>query len=457
MNTGLRATAGMWAGRLAAISFAVVIVLSPMAARFDLLARPAPGVAPAYTDILLPWAYVAMLVTIGLWLVGVALRPRPLRWGPAFIWIPAAGLLAIAALGTVVSIDPKLAAFNVAKLAVTIAIGWYVLNEVDRLDRIILPVLVMVATQAGIAIVQSATQHAVGLGGLQELPLASGAPGVSIVATDEGQRWVRAYGLAAHPNILGGVLAFGLLVIASAQGSVRWTRLIRMTIFGLGVAALFLTFSRAAWVAFAAGLAVAIVMLAIRRDGPGVRSWVAAAVTAGVIGAVLAVPFAPYLAARANVSGPVPTETRSIDERLALVGLGLRVAADHPVLGSGLGTVPKAMKRTDPAFDYAFQPTHVVLIDVAAETGLGGALCYLALIVAPWLALVRARRRWTRWLAGASAAIAAVTIVGLFDFYPWTASAGRTWAWILLGLWVVAYRVALEAGPDGDRAADPDG
>ena len=371
MSGGVRAVAGTWAERLAAIAFAVVIVLSPLAARFDLLARPAPDVAPAYTDLLLPWSYVAMIATIGLWLLGVALRPRPLRFGPAFIWIPAVGLLAIVGLGTAVSIDPQLASFNAAKLAVTIGIGWYVVNEVDRLDRIILAVLVMVGSQAGIAIVQAATQHAIGLGWLQELRFAPNVPGVSIVATDEGVRWVRAYGLASHPNILGGVLAFGLLVIASAQGHGRWTRLIRMAIFGLGVAALFLTFSRAAWIAFAVGLAVAIAMLAIRRDRPGLRRWVAAALTAGVIGAALAVPFAPYLAARAHVSGPVPTETRSIDERLANADLGLRVIAEHPLLGTGLGTMPQAMRLTDPTFDYAFQPTHVVIVDVAAETGAG--------------------------------------------------------------------------------------
>ena len=58
---------------------------------------------------------------------------------------------------------------------------------------------------------------------------------------------------------------------------------------------------------------------------------------------MLAVPFAPYLAARAQVSGPVPTETRSIDERLANADLGLRVIAEHPLLGTGLGTMPQAM------------------------------------------------------------------------------------------------------------------
>jgi O-antigen ligase len=429
---------------LAAISFAIVIVVSPLAARFDLQARLVPEVAPAYTDLLLPWAYVAMVVTLGLWAVSLALRPRPLQLGPRFIRIPAVGLLAIAALSAAVSIDPQLANFNVAKLAVTIAIGLYVVNEVDDLERLIVPVLVMVGSQALIAIVQGATQHAIGLTFLQELRIAPGTPNVSIVATADGARWLRAYGLTAHPNILGGVLAFGLLVIAAAQGIRPSTRLVRMTVFGLGVAAQFLTFSRAAWIAFGVGLVVAIVMLAIRRDRPGVRAWVAAAVTAAVIGVALAIPFAPYLAARANVAGPVASESRSIDERLALAGLVLQVFTNHPLLGTGVGTVPEAMTATDPAFQFAYQPAHVVLIDAAAETGIVGGLCYLALVVAPWLALVAARRRWTRQLAGASAALAAVTVVGLFDFYTWTASAGRTWAWILLGLWVVAYRAATE-------------
>jgi O-antigen ligase len=455
VSENARTAASAVTARLAAFAFGVLIVISPFAARFDLLARPARGVAPAYADILLPWAYVVMLVILGLWALSVALRPRPVGFGPAFIWIPTGGLLAVAAASAAVSIDPKLAAFNVAKLAVTIAIGWYVINEVERLEQVVVPVLVMVASQAVIAIVQALTQHAVGLTMLQELPLARGAAGVSIVATAEGDRWIRAYGLASHPNILGGVLAFGLLVIASAQaaqGLGRATLLVRLAVFGLGVAALFLTFSRAAWIAFGLGVVVAIAMLAIRRDRPAVRSWVLAAAIAAVIGIGLTVLFAPYLAARANVAGPVPTEQRSIDERLALSDLGLRIFADHPLLGTGLGTMPKAMKATEPNFEYAFQPAHVVLIDAAAETGILGVAFAFALIVAPWLALVRARRLWTPWLAGASATLAAVTVVGLFDFYTWTASAGRTWAWIVLGLWVVAYRAAT----DGHEAPDPD-
>jgi hypothetical protein len=28
----------------------------------------------------------------------------------------------------------------------------------------------------------------------------------------------------------------------------------------------------------------------------------------------------------------------------------------------------------------------------------------------------------------------------LFDYYTWSYSAGRIWAWVVLGLWAVAYR-----------------
>ena len=41
-------------------------------------------------------------------------------------------------------------------------------------------------------------------------------------------------------------------------------------------------------------------------------------------------------------------------------------------------------------------------------------------------------------LAGAAALVAATTLVGLFDHYPWTFSAGRFWLVVWLGLWAAA-------------------
>src|SRR4029077_20281455 len=100
-------------------------------------------------------------------------------------------------------------------------------------------------------------------------------------------------------------------------------------------------------------------------------------------------------------------------------------------------------------YEFAYQPAHVVVLDAAAETGVVGLLCYLDLLISPWVALARIRARSTPWLAGTSAALAAVAVIGLFDFYTWAPTAGRTRAWILLGLGVVAYRKALAAPVTG--------
>src|SRR5690606_23448205 len=59
-------------------------------------------------------------------------------------------------------------------------------------------------------------------------------------------RWLRAYGLTFHPNVLGGYMAVGLLVCLPLLQ--RWGMRLVWWLLWLG---LFLSFSRAAWVAVA--------------------------------------------------------------------------------------------------------------------------------------------------------------------------------------------------------------
>ena len=77
-----------------------------------------------------------------------------------------------------------------------------------------IPVALMVALQAIVAIGQVAVQGPVGLGWLGEIALDPAAPGIGIVESEAGVRLLRGYGLSDHPNILGGLLAAGVIVIA---------------------------------------------------------------------------------------------------------------------------------------------------------------------------------------------------------------------------------------------------
>ncbi len=424
---------------LSRVAFAALVILSPFRARFELAARPSPPVYGDYTNFLIFWSDIALLATLALWLLSLAHERRAVSTGPRFLAVPVGGLLAVAAAGIPFAVDPALAAWNVLHLALFAALALYVVNELDVADLAV-PIGIMVVIQAVVAIGQAAGQHSLGLDWLGEHTL-SPSLGVSVVTAADGGRLLRAYGLADHPNILGGVLVFALLLLPIARRSAD--RLgFPAAVFAVGAATLFLTFSRAAALGLAVGLAVLVAMLLTRGDRAGARRWIAALVVAGLACAPFVLADAPFVGARTDASGIIATESRSVTEREALAAEANQLFIDHPLLGVGLGGLPSAMQAANPTFAYTYQPAHVVLLDVAAETGILGGLLYLAILVTPWLAMVRLRERWTTDLAAASAALAAVTVVGFFDYYTWTYPAGRIWAWLVLGLWAVAYRRA---------------
>jgi O-antigen ligase len=451
--TGLR--------RLAWLAFSAFLVVSPFRASLELTPRATQDVATFFTRFAIGLADLALLLTLGLWLSSLATERRRVWFGPAWLAIPVAALLAVVWLGVPGAVDPALAAYSALRLTVVVALAVFVLNELDRADRLAVPVAAMIAVQAAVGIGQSVAQRSVALGFIGERRLDPDVNGLSVVALMDGSHILRAYGLTDHPNVLGGILAAGLLTLAVVLGRTRRERIVFSGVFAIGVLALLVTFSRAAWLGFGVGTIVGIGMLALIGDRPAMRTWLQAL----AIGALLCIPAlvvtAPYLAARAGIAGPIPSEVRSIDERVVLAGATADIIGDRPWLGTGLGTLPVALAGSGPMLEYAFQPAHLVVLDAAAETGILGAICYLAIVIGPWVALLRGsiRARWTTWLAGASAALAAVTVVGLFDYYTWTPSGGRLWAWVALGAWVAAWRAASVPGVlrSGPTVREPSG
>jgi len=448
VSASRRDTACAWLRRAAWLAFGAMLVLSPLRARFDLVARPAGRLYHDYTDVLLSWNEIAALLVLALWLGSVAVRPRRVWLGPRFVALPVAVLLALAWLGTPFATDPALAAMTSLRLTLLAALALYVCNELPSPVRVVAPVALMVAVQSAVGIGQVMAQRSLGLGGLGEYTLAPNLA-VSVVTAGDGTRYLRAYGLADHPNILGGLLVAGVLLVGGLASLRRpRERPLLLAVCLLGVAAILVTFSRGAWIALLAGLAVSAAMLVAagrRRDLRRAALVVAAGL---VVAAPLLVGYRSALAARTDPAGASATEVRSVDERAAVAGTTAHLAADHPLLGVGIGGTPEAMRLANPSFHYAYQPSSIVLLDAAAETGVAGGVAYAVLLVAPWVAMLRRRRAWTRELVAVSAALAALTIAGLFDYYTWTYPAGRIWAFVVLGLWALAWRRAV-AGDAG--------
>jgi O-antigen ligase len=250
--------------------------------------------------------------------------------------------------------------------------------------------------------------------------------GASVVQLVHGERWLRAYGTLPHPNLLGGLgLVFlGVLTLLSlkSQRPPRW----RLLLFALGVTLLVLTFSRSAWLGFAAfGLALGV--LARRLDRK--RLFLLALVTAVSL-ASAAIPLRELIFTRAG-SAQVSTETFSTSARTYLAEQGLAFFREQPLTGVGMGAfILQLADRTSAG--YLIEPVHNVPLLVTSELGLGGALLLLGLA---GTILLRSRGADQPEAVVLTALLAGLFVISLFDHYLWSLAPGRMLLGGVLGLW----------------------
>lgn len=439
------------ATRLSRLAFSATIILIPFRMRLTLLARPLDPIYRDYTDLLFFASDIFLLATLAFWIVELVLAPRRVKPGPLFLAIPIAGITMLAIVSVLSSVDPTVSVYQAGRLILLAGLYLYIVNENLTLNSVVLPMAIQLGLQAIVGVVQVMQQHSVGLWFWQELDLDPAWSGVSIVWA-EGVRSLRAYGLADHPNILGGCLAFGLLLIAAwyAGAETKWHTLVT-SIFALGAIGLLLTFSRSAWFAFTGGFLFGVVVLWKTHRQQALLRWLGLAVAALIVLSPFVWHNENYLGVRLNQSdafNQVATEARSLAERDSLSEAASQIFSEHPWLGIGVGALPQAEQIRYPdfgAFNAYYQPAHFVLLDVAAETGIFGALFYMVVLVAPWLALWLNRKRlvFSPSLIGISSVLFAVMLVGFFDYYTWLLAPGRLWQWLVWGLWGTIYSTSI--------------
>ena len=300
----------------------------------------------------------------------------------------------------------------------------------------------MLIGQAVIGLLQFLFQEDLGWQQLGEINLVAAPKQASIIIVGS-QIWLRSYGLTAHPNILGGILVTTLLILfvcylkANGRQKLLW-----LLVLGLGTAALLTTFSRAAWLG---GLGGGIILLTALLKSTNYRQrYGRQLLTIILIGLLFLTAFTitqrDLLLARFQPQTGY-TEIRSINERLVLTNLSLEIIKQRPLLGVGAGhfslaIVPPISKMTDTTA----QPVHNVPLLTASELGIFGGILWLWLMVAPLFIAIRQQRRepLTMWAWALTAALTALAIIDLFDFYSWGWPQGRLWHWILLALWTTA-------------------
>jgi O-antigen ligase len=235
------------------------------------------------------------------------------------------------------------------------------------------------------------------------------AVGASSVVESAAGRLLRSYGTLPHPNVLGGYLAVAIILGAAAylKAATRRGRIAIFAALALMFLALFLTFSRSAWLAATCGLLPLIITASSRRQRTA-RLLILALIPSLIAVAILW----PFVLGR--VSGQGRLEARSTAERVASWRDGAAVFLAHPFLGVGAGQLnPDAYGSSA----VSTEPAHFVPLEVAAEFGLVG---LIALLILAWL-MFKQSRRSTVGLG----LFLAVLIAACFDHYFWTLWAGN--------------------------------
>ena len=432
-----------WLDWIARVFFALTLVLIPLHWRVTLHKQLSPPVYADYTDYLLFAPDVTIISMLFLWGISHRLTPRPIKLGPAHIWLPLFGLTAAGWLSTLTAEYRELSAYHVIRLVILFGFYLYIVNEVNSTLWVMLPVTIQLILQSGVAMGQFWYQHSIGLQTFGEFTLDPGAAGVSIVSAN-GIRLLRAYGLTGHPNILGGCLAFGLIlllaVILHGGKQMCW-----LAAFAFLPAALALaqTFSRSAWLAFLGGSLLLIGAEVVRRQWEQVRRASLLAFASVFVIAPFVWQNLTFFRVRLNVDQSfenVPAEQQSIGERGLLIRSANRIFVEHPINGIGLAAAPLAMKDYYPDFPVNYQPPHYTLLAVAVETGLIGAVFYFFLMTLPAFTFFSKRKTFVTQpvMVACAALLLAVVIVGFFDYYTWSYDPGRLWQWLAWGLWSAA-------------------
>lgn len=357
--------------------------------------------------ILLVWAIAH---AAWLWRRGAVTRQSLTRerW-----WI--AGMLAVLVYGTIRSLfatDPVIGfqhtwwLLEAVLIIIFLRTGWFPRRAA------VAGFFIGLSLAAALGIYQVTGQYAPGN---KWLGLAEHRPewGGSSVVENTGGRFLRAYGPFPHPNILGGYMVLGLLLVILSSAKPSEEVGLRMTMVVLFTIALALSFSRGAWIAWVAALTVALV--ARKRAA---RTCVALSVLTMV---VVLVALWPITVTRFDRTARL--EARAIEERAVSIRDGIVAWKQAPWFGVGPAQYMNTFSVQHPDTPWwQLAPPHNVALALLVEYGIVG-LFLMVVTVVLFLWSFKSYRAIVWFLP--------LVVLMMFDHYMWSLYSGV----VLIGLY----------------------
>ena len=234
--------------------------------------------------------------------------------------------------------------------------------------------------------------------------------GASELQVHEEGSYDRVVGIFGSPNLLGGFLALAIppIVALAASENLWWRRLSGYVLAIAAMVGLAFTYSRGAWIGVAVGL---LILLPILK-----RGWLTLGIT---LTAAIVTTVGNVLVRVQSVAaaGRDPAFT----SRLDIWKTSLRLVAEHPLRGVGLGNFESAygnlMAPDLPLLAYTSQvpeQAHNLFLNLTVEVGLVGAGAFAWLLAVAFLRTWQVRRfadqRVKIWSTGLAAGLVALLI-----------------------------------------------
>jgi O-antigen ligase len=268
------------------------------------------------------------------------------------------------------------------------------------------------------------------------------------------EAWLRGYGLTAHPNLLGGMMAVLLLVLlAQWRRHQSWQQVILAAGLAVGSLGLLVSFSRTGWLAFVSGL-----LFWAWSSGERSKSlWPPRAVWLPLLTVPLFLLLYHDLVFNRWFHLGTLIEARSIQERVRDAQVALQLIAAQPWIGVGAGNALEAAQalRADATV------VHNVPLLVMVELGLLGGICWLLFMLLPlwpFLSSKLLRRLATNDFAARphrsrtplyGALWIGLLVAGFFDTPLWLTTSWR--AALLLGLLAALQAQRSDGAGDGRK------
>jgi O-antigen ligase len=226
------------------------------------------------------------------------------------------------------------------------------------------------------------------------------------------------------------------------SNSQRLPRKYAIPLMFMGLTAVGLSFTRAAWVGLVVGF-FAITIIGIRNRWINVRM-VAMVATVAALGGIALLPKMLDRVSSDYGSGGVEGTVESYNERMGLNAIAIRIIEHHPLLGVGPGAYPYIFKRYVPeGLNQWLYTVHNVYLLWAAETGIPGGIAFITLLICGIRVALKLSRGppslvsvcATGWFA------AMIILVWMMFWAAWVGFSYNAMFWFMLGLMDGAQRL----------------